>query len=879
MIPDERHPPTLLMAKSVTTSTVEVDDTWDHDGDSIFFGSRPMTPAGISSSSEFAPGLHTQPAHERQDTSSTDAPLGGPRRRSFSIGDLLSTGPSSKKSRLSTPLGRKLLRKARISSAPTLSIHTPAVLDAKVAVERPSKRRDITDPTIFKREIYSSDSSRSPLTPLTPGTIEFSRPASALQTSHSDLQQLPRPQSQSDPKPGFALSHTAPPQPPLAFTQPHSTQTAPPSAAGASNVNPLLRSAAASSERTSTLVGSDNDVYGPSSEDEEEVDPSSKETVRRAFRARVRRNVSGARGPRIETIFDESPQKPQQPRIPPPERPFRGIDEGLTLAMSAKHRDATRAEAEPISTRQTAPAWQKRPDTADEESEASFNSRTISSHAATQQTPDLGTSDWDVDTDDREEVHWSFDDDDDTDHDDSPHTAAQVATPLRLKRSNPLVVLNRRSMGTPQYLAVDITEKDKDAKSSIFDWSEQAPTDKSPGNRTPPRPKTVHGKKDSGKRDSRSVGRRAPSAMHTRSHSVPVVPDAAGTRDTVALNKFGTWGVGTKVVSEDWDEDFDFPDGNEQQLLEEKRVDSGMAMIIPQTIREQQNNVVANIGLLREWGILIEELKALRIRAVHIGMMDGPHAKTWEEVDAMIELADQEAEDSSAGSKLSPPSSPGFDVDAFDEEFGRDQQVRNKRQSGPTVSANHADSASVVVTTGKSRRKSVLPSESDVFSGAVTDGTTTPDSMSITQSQRNSGITTRPRKDSEAVARSVIEAIQKKHTSPAQGLEGQPAVVKKVPFDTATLRHIVPYVKGLMRKVQEAVRETEGLHSSPNPSPGRSQEPPFSQIFRDPPEGSESPSPRRSRQSRPKNMSRRSDENHQPKENELNKQMKLMTVM
>jgi len=593
----------------------------------------------------------------------------------------------------------------------------------------------------------------------------------------------------------------------------------------------------------------------------------------------MRRNVSGARGRRIETIFDESPPKPQQPRNTLPERALTDANQGLTLAMNAKHSDVARIEAEATPTRQIAPTWSKRPDTADEESEASFNSRTGSSHAAAQQTPDLETSDWDVDTDDREEVHWSFDDDDGTDHEDSPHTAAQVATPLRMKRSNPLVVQNRRSIGAPQYLAVDATEKDKDAKSSIFDWSEQTPTDKSPGNRTPPRPKTVHGKKDSGKRDSRPVGRRAPSAMHTRSHSVPVVPDAAGTRDTVALNKFGTWGVGTKVVSEDWDEDFDFPDGSEQQLLEEKRVDSGMAMIIPQTIREQQNNVVANIGLLREWGILIEELKALRIRAVHIGMMDGPHAKTWEEVDAMIELADQEAEGPAAGSKLSPPSSPGFDVDAFDEEFGKEQQARNKRQSGRSVSANHADSANVVVPAGKSRRKSVLPSESDVFSGVLTDGTTTPDSVSITQSQRNSGIATRPRKDSEAVARSVIEAIQKKHTGPPQGSEDQPAVVKKVPFDTATLRHIVPYVKGLMRRVQDAVRETEGLHSSPNPSPGRSHEPSFSQIFRDPTEGSESPSPRRSRRPRPNNLSRNSDDNYQPKEKELNKQMKLMTVM
>ena len=103
-------------------------------------------------------------------------------------------------------------------------------------------------------------------------------------------------------------------------------------------------------------------------------------------------------------------------------------------------------------------------------------------------------------------------------------------------------------------------------------------------------------------------------------------------------------------------------------------------------------------------------------------------------------------------------------------------------------------------------------------------------------------LTTRPRKDSEAVARSVIEALQTKRVvSDPMALKVAPPV-KKVPFDTATLRHIVPYVNGLKRKVKDALRETEGLYSSPRRriSPNsealltNDQEPAFRSIFNEP---------------------------------------------
>jgi len=44
-----------------------------------------------------------------------------------------------------------------------------------------------------------------------------------------------------------------------------------------------------------------------------------------------------------------------------------------------------------------------------------------------------------------------------------------------------------------------------------------------------------------------------------------------------------------------------------------------------------------------------------------LGMLAGRHAQAWSEVDAMIDLADQESDEKTLEPRRSPPSSPGFD--------------------------------------------------------------------------------------------------------------------------------------------------------------------------------------------------------------------------
>ncbi|TKA24939.1 hypothetical protein B0A50_06037 [Salinomyces thailandicus] len=320
-------------------------------------------------------------------------------------------------------------------------------------------------------------------------------------------------------------------------------------------------------------------------------------------------------------------------------------------------------------------------------------------------------------------------------------------------------------------------------KANIFDWSEVQPSPSHQQDQSPPRPRTVHGKKEPDQRGSRPPGRRAPSGMHARSHSVPVVPDVDGKRSIVA-NKFGTWNVGTKAVTEDWNEDFEFeepvpPVPELPGLIQgERRVDSGAGMVVPDSIKAHQDKVLANIGLLKEWGMLIEELKALRMRAVALDMLKGPDSQAWEAVNAMIELADQESEEETLQPRLSPPSSPGFDFSAFDEEV---PELRlPARPRGPSVGKIAGPPA---------------PEDLDVLP--------TPHALP-TQEVRN---------DSEALARSVITALLSKRSAPAP--VGNQGDGKKVSFDAATLRCIVPYVNGLKRKVKDALRETEGLYSSP----------------------------------------------------------------
>jgi hypothetical protein len=601
------------------------------------------------------------------------------------------------------------------------------------------------------------------------------------------------------------------------------------------------------------LTGSDSDVRVG---DDEGLDSQS-DTIYDSVRTRAPKSSPGRRGPSIETIFGESPPfhihgrhtmlrdylqtpplhdqgytlKPrhsiihEEDAISTPARSARNQSLGSSSMLQMKY---SPAQTNVPSSPPTMPSLSSLSD--------------LRQHA--EHFPDFG------DADDDEESSWSFAEDDD-DEPQVTHKNRFAHLGITPDLLSPHGHASSSANTTPQRPTVRST--DRETRSSIFDWSEQQPLEKSPNNRSPPRPKTVHGKKDAETRGSRSVGRRAPSGLHTRSQSVPTAQDGDGKR--TGTNKFGTWGIGSKGVTEDWNEDFDFePELEDDNVPVEKRLDSGVSMFVPKSIRDQQTNVLANIGLLRDWGLLIEELKEHKTRAVMLEVLGGDNAKMWSEVDAMIDLADQESDEQTLAPRFSPCSSPSFNYDAFDEPL-------------PAFSADHLMPPPLF-----GLPESPADGEFDFFTEEAT----------ISPSRNDNGILItpatpqRPRKNSEAVARSVIEALQKKRLSNAGfDLEGK----DKVHFDTATLKRIIPYVQELRDRVKKVIRDAEDLLPSPKSLGGSIGSHGSRSVRRRLREAPESPTVhRRSRRSTGAMERTYSDEGKSTPTEELNARLRLMAM-
>ncbi|KAI5369240.1 hypothetical protein Slin14017_G001190 [Septoria linicola] len=756
---DRKYTPTLVSAKEpVRVDAVEL--IVDMEDDRALDNATNM--AQSTSSSPFP----TPAAHFEASTSP---------KRSFSISDLLSTGPQPLWRRPSTSNGRpwssRSLRKTRpVSMGGLVSKSTGHEF------ERPAKRRDLTDPTTLQRSIYSSSSSSNyTFQPGNTHEVDLH-----LHGEASGEQYIPR---------SAPISRAQTPD------QHRST-----SDSGYANASRL---SATHSELAST-VGSESErrsTGGNSTDYQSDVNFDSIPT-------RTTRSSSGRRGPPIETIFDESPPTYSSGRST-------RLRDFLSDGHETNGRYSTiEEEGSVVST----PVRSLRNKSITSTPSARPGAPNVfSSSPPTMRFPsDADEVDWDSGSEDVNgnglvsQQHVSM----------PSLSAAPSLHALPFRFAPPLRNANSRSVNSTRFR----NGHSPMDRPTVFDWAEPQPSPNHP-NHSPPRPRTVHGRKDQDSRGSRPP-RRPVSGLHTRSHSVPVVPDFAGKRNNVVANKFGTWNFGSKGVTEDWNDDFEFDEPVEpvqdRSDLDSKRIDSGHAMLIPKSIREQQHNVVANITLLREWGLLIEELKALRIRAVTLDMLNGPHAKAWREVDAMIDLADQESEEHTLEPRPTPPSSPGFDVSAFEDSTPSRANVR-------PVQPKLGQQASAADTPAQGHQE---------------------------QADGNATIITRPRKDSELVAQKVIAALQTRGSaidSPAPPPAS--SANKKVPFDTATLRHIVPYVKDLKRQVKDALRETEGLYSSPsrksnginnNDEDGENAAPAFRSIFNSP-QNDDLTNPRQSR--------------------------------
>ena len=482
---------------------------------------------------------------------------------------------------------------------------------------------------------------------------------------------------------------------------------------------------------------------------EGEESGSTSETVYDSFRTGTTRSSYGTARQPLETLFDKSTTT---------------VDD--TRQSSHQPRNSQRPES--VKTFST-------------DDRISFVSAQATPQATSpRRSPPLHDRKWSTATDINEdfaddEAEWETFSNDLKGHNHSPFLLVRSDTP-RLSQSP-----HDRS-ATPR--------ADPGLRNSVFDWSEPQPLDKGSDHETPPRPKTVHGKKRHGALGNQSTGRRAQGGLHARSQSVPAFKDVTGRRPDVT-HKFGTWGVGAKGATEDWDDDFDFGQPSQSSpvppAMQASPIPSNFTpMRIPDNIQKQQNNVLANIGLLKEWGLLIEELKDLRVRAASLGIRNGEHSAVFDEVDAMVDLADQEHEDDALSTLRSPASS----------HFSEDD---NEGSTPPRA-----------IPAGTARKS---PSE---MLRAVQQSNSVHSSPNVHLPESPEPSTNRPRKDSEAIAQSVIQALQRgKQHEPESSTAVPSARQKKMPFDTNTLKHIVPHVHSLMRQVKQLIKEVEGLHTSP----------------------------------------------------------------
>lgn len=360
-------------------------------------------------------------------------------------------------------------------------------------------------------------------------------------------------------------------------------------------------------------------------------------------------------------------------------------------------------------------------------------------------------------------------------------------------------------------------------RSTVFDWTESALPDKREKNGLYHRPKTVHGKQELDLRGGRSASRKGFVAAHVRSQSVPVVPDP--TETTKSAPKFGTWGLGQKNVSEDWDDDFEFEEevGSDMGSAGIKN-ETGFSMLVPASIQATQPTVKAHSGQIRELSLLVNDLKRLCRLGREMSMLVGSSAKLWREAEGIIALASPDEDTDStdvetADDANSAPIDERFIEKGFD---GASLEVKESPQQRNSPS---------------SRRRSVFSPDDDIFgtwdhanSGNIGERPRTPENPAI-----------EPR--STSVARSVMASMRKHRTTfDPDGKhndddDDNEHYTKKMNFDTNSLKELVKRAGDLRDRLSELVRREDHITQSPARTPKRTRpdgSPAFTRVFDEP---------------------------------------------
>jgi hypothetical protein len=294
-----------------------------------------------------------------------------------------------------------------------------------------------------------------------------------------------------------------------------------------------------------------------------------------------------------------------------------------------------------------------------------------------------------------------------------------------------------------------------------------------------------------------------------------VVPDPTETAKSTP--KFGTWGLGQKNVSEDWDDDFEFEEdtGSVTGLAGIKH-ENRFSMLVPASIQATQPTVKAHSGQIRELSLLVNDLKRLCRLGREMDMLNSSSAKLWHEAEGIIALASPDEdtetnEEFDSGSTDERYMEQGFDGSSLD-------VLESPRPENPTPS----------------RRRSVFSPDDDIFGtwdytdkGNFTDRPETPENPIMEPRSTN-------------VARSVMESIRTRRAAFDSDAEDDADEQSngKLNFDTNSLKELVKRAGDLRDSLSELVRREDHITQSPARTPKHATRsdgsPAFTRVFDDP---------------------------------------------
>lgn len=850
IVPGIEELPALLLATSINPRSAEGFDGTGHSA--RFNDPRPFTPAEMEEDSE---GLHAAAGSGRR-KAKADTDLDPRPRRSFSIADMF---PSPSPSTWKIPRSGSL---RRVKGSVGVSSGRRVVSAPQSAKPRHTGGLSLGESghtSLARSKPHLADNSNTPLANADPINA-YGRAAS------SPLPPLNRLSAFEIDLPGTAPSYPTTPQSDFHFSS--SRLSSPPSPsmssplAPFSNRNRSLHPSLAVSDKGSTLLGSDNDNSRMLSGDEDDYDFGSETVFDSTRTGATGSSHSNLRKPPIETIFDESPATDYSRNKTIALQELLSHDSFNSIGVQ---RNAIAEEEESIATPVRAAPSSKG---SNHQTPPHVTPRQSAPSPAVQLEDDVI-----MDESNRSEEQvfdeevWAIESltvsENSSGHEKPPALESASASV-----SNFPVLTDLGADGPGSDSIAEIS--DSAPRSNIVGWSELSPAGKEPPIPKPRLP-DMQGKETRG---SRTTARRGPSALHSRSQSVPVAPESSNHRANTS--KLEAWVLGNKGVSEDWDCDFDFEEasparGPANTENEPIRTSVSSGMLVPRSIVEKQASVHGQFGHVKELTILVEELKLLRQQAAVLDVMNGPSAELWREADGIINLATLDEDEQDFFPPRSP-NSPGFDFDPFEEDS---PTVSNRRRSTASPSRDYSFE-------GKERK-----------AGSHTPANSTPE-----RSKHDTPQGLKPRKESAAKAKSVLETIHQQRTYYSPNLSKERNPQKKLPFDTTSLRDLVTRAGVVKRALKEIVRRAEKAadDSSPSsppdppsrdstpPNPPPKPDPPFSQIFQPPnPSASTGKSPRVTQSPKGSHKNNNNNNFRSPtiagNDNEINGHMKMMTVV